>query len=493
MRRRRFPAASAEQRRNAQLFFADLMGPQSVTPAGVSQARLEADRFLADLLGEPSMRALAQGSPHALVHEPAGRGSGRMLARRLTEPQRFLPPGQMSIALSQEEWGEGGSCPSRDEIEGTWRTLALLSTALKKTREEIESNPLVIEVQMLEKLMDVLDMAKEVPSKVWAEIWKELKAFASCDVKPLVARVKAGEKHANAVLRVLHGLTSILQGYVHDRIDARFKSKLEAQKGWSKAVAKLLIHVIKKQVPVIQREIKAGNFAAVATAFEDLKTELGGPDVSVTGVWGVIVALGKEIIGKAIDDALKNSARWAAKKVGKKLLGSAAKAASVIFILEDIALLVHALLTISDYKEKLREFNRVVLGFLARVRPCPRFAVSPGKTYPARVGWKNRRFARLDCQIFIHSFAPVQSGKPGEGEWLGAPLKTVFEGRRTDIARIEVPPSEPAGERILPFQVPPVAQWPAKGDSYVSVHVSEVDVAGRTLRTWPLFVAACVP
>jgi len=40
------------QRRNADLFFADLMGPRSVPLAGASQARLHADRFLADLLGE---------------------------------------------------------------------------------------------------------------------------------------------------------------------------------------------------------------------------------------------------------------------------------------------------------------------------------------------------------------------------------------------------------------------------------------------------------
>ena len=64
MRRRRFPATSAGQRRHADPFFADLMGPQSV-PAGASQARLQADRFLADLLGEPAhpLRGLAQESP----------------------------------------------------------------------------------------------------------------------------------------------------------------------------------------------------------------------------------------------------------------------------------------------------------------------------------------------------------------------------------------------------------------------------------------------
>jgi hypothetical protein len=458
MKRRRFPAASAGQRSNADLFFADLMGPGSVAPAGPSQARLEADRFMADLLGEPAHR---------------------------------FPAGQMLIAPSEEDWGESGSCPDRDEVEQTWLTLSQLWTLLAADRKEMESNPLVIEVQMLKQLADVLDMASEVPARVWGEIWKELKAFASCDVKPVVARVKSGEKHANAVLRVLHGLTAILQGYVHDRIDARFKNKLEAQKGWSKAVATLLVHVIKRQVPVIRDEIKAGRFEAVATAFEDLKKQLEGQGFSVTGVWDVIVALGKEIIGDAIDDAIKKGARFAAKKIGKKLLGSAAKAASVIFILEDIALFVHALATISSYKQRLWEFNRVVLGFLVRMRDCN--ALRPGQTYPAHVGWKRRTFARLDCQIFLYSFAPVKGGKPGEGEWHAAPLKTVVDGATTTIARIAVPPDEPAGERILPFRLPPVAQWPAKGDSYVAVHVTELDDAGKTLRQRPLFVAACVP
>jgi hypothetical protein len=65
MRRRRFPAASAGQRRDADLFFADLMGRQSVPPAGASQARLQAERFLADLLGEPAhpLSGVAQESP----------------------------------------------------------------------------------------------------------------------------------------------------------------------------------------------------------------------------------------------------------------------------------------------------------------------------------------------------------------------------------------------------------------------------------------------
>jgi hypothetical protein len=69
MRRRRFPAASAGERRHADLFFADLMGPRSVPPAGVSQARLQADRFLADLLGEPAhaLRGRAQESPEQLA------------------------------------------------------------------------------------------------------------------------------------------------------------------------------------------------------------------------------------------------------------------------------------------------------------------------------------------------------------------------------------------------------------------------------------------
>ena len=458
MKRRRFPAAAAGQRRNADLFFADLMGG-SVAPAGPSPARLEADRFMADLLGEPAHR---------------------------------FPAGQMLIAASEEAWGEGGgSCPDRDEVEQTWLTLSQLWILLKADRKEMESNPLVLEVQMLKQLSDVLDIAGEVPAEVWGEIWKELKAFASCDVKPLVARVKKGEKHANAVLRVLNGFTSILQGYVHDRIDARFKNRLEGLSGWSKAVATLLVHVIKRQVPVIQRELDAGRYDAVATAFADLKKQLEGQGLSVTKVWDVIVALGKEIIGKAIDDALENGARFAAKKAGKKLMGSAAKAASVIFILEDIVLFVHALATISTYKERLREFNRVVLGFLARMRDCK--PLRPGQTYPAYVRWKRRTFARLDCQIFLYSFAPVKGGSPGEGEWHAAPLTTVLDGATTPIARIDVPPDERSGERILPFRMPPVAQWPAQGDSYVAVQVTEVDDAGQTIRQRPLFVAACMP
>jgi hypothetical protein len=474
MKWRRFPVAAAAQRRNADLFYAELMGPQSVPPAGASQARLEADRFLADLLGEPA--------------HP--RGSGHTLARRLPEPQGFLRPGQM-LALSEEKWGESGSCPDRDEVMATWETLSKLRKLLAADQKEMESNPLLIEVQMLRQLMDVLDMAKEVPAKVWDHIWRELKAFASCDVKPLVARVKAGEKHANAVLRVLHGLTSILQGYVHDRIDAGFKSTLEAQKGWGKAVAKLLIHVIKKQIPVIQREIKAQNFAVVATAFQDLKTQLGGQGVSVTGVWDVLVALGKEIIGNAIDDAVKGTARWAAKKVGKKLLGSAAAAASVIFILEDIAHFVHALVTISNYKERLWAFNRLLLIFLARVRPC--VAARPGGKYTSQVGWKGT-IARADCKFVIRSFIPVKGGKPGEGQWKEASVKGTLNGKTSDIVRIDVPPAEAGpGLRVLGFQMPPVADWPAKDDSFVALDVTTYNSAGRLLKETSLFVSACMP
>lgn len=411
-------------------------------------------------------------------------------------PARRFPAGQTLIAPSEEEdWGEGGgggSCPDRDEIYAMSLALKQAWTLQKQKREAMESNPLVIEVQMLKQMAEILDIAREVPARVWGEIWKELKAFASCDVKPLVARVKRGEKHANAVLRVLNGLTSILQGYAHDKIDARFKPRLEAQKGWSKAVALLVIAVIKKQVPVIQREINAGNFAAVATAFEDLKKQLENQGFSVTGVWDIIVALGKEIIGEAIEDALEKTVRFAAKKMAKKLFKSAAKAASVVFILEDFALFIHAMVTISNLKERLWEHNRLVLRFLARMRPCK--AVRAGHTYPAYVGWKRRAFARLDCQIFIYSWVPAKGGKPGEGQWASStPLETVLDGAVTKIARIEVRPDEPAGERILPFRLPPVADWPARGDSYVAVQISEVDDAGKTLNQIPLFVAVCVP
>ena len=456
MTRRLFPAVTSGQRRNADLFFAELMGPQSLAAEGLSESRFETDQFLADLFGEP----------------------------------RRLLPARGTRALFQEDWREGGSCPDPGEVRDTWRALLELRKLLTASRTEMESNPLVIEVQMLKQLMDVLDTAKEVPSKVWGEIWNELKAFAACDVKPLVARVKRGEKNANAVLRVLHGLTSILQGYVHDRIDAGVKSRLDAQTGWSKAVAKVMIYVIKKQVPVIQREIKADNFAAVATAFQDMKTELGGQGVSVTGVWDVVVALGKEIIGSAIDDAIENTARWAAKKVGKKLLGSAAKAATVIFLLEEIALFVHALVTIADYKEKLWAFNTALLAFLGRLRPC--VAVRPRRQYPSEVGWK-MTVARVDCRFVIRSFIPVKGGKPGEGEWKEAPVKAIFEGKKSDVVRIDVPAAEPGpGRRPLDFKMPRLADWPAKDDSYVAMDVTTYDSAGKILIEKSLFMAACV-
>jgi hypothetical protein len=441
--------------------------------------RRNADLFWSALLGDgrhPRPRSVAL---HRAGHTPAG---------RLTQPQEVFPASQ----LSEEEWGESGPCLDPGEVEETWETLSELRKLMTADRKEIESNPLVIEVQMLKQLADVLDMAKEVPAKVWREIWNELQAFASCDVNPLVARVKAGEKHANAVLRVLHGLTSILQGYVHDRIDAGFKSTLDGRKGWSKALAKLLIVVIKKQIPVIQREIKAGNFAAVATAFQGLKTQLDGQGVSVTGIWDVIVALGKEIIGSAIDDALENTARWAVKKLAKKLLGSAAKAASVIFILEDIALFVHAMAYISSYKEKLRTYNRVLLVFLKRVRAC--VSVRPGGKYLGKVGWRTT-IARADCQFVIRSFIPEKGGKPGEGEWKEASVKGTLDGKTTsDIVRIDVPPAQAGpGWRVVGFQVPPVADWPAKADSYMALNVTTYNSAGRMLEERTLFMGACMP
>lgn len=438
--KRRFP--SSAERRNADLFFADLMGFPSVAPGSASRARSPAED-LSELFGE-----------------------------------------------TEGEWGEATSCPSKEEVRATFHTLKELEKLIKATQTELESNPLYLEVQMLTELSKVIDMAREVPAKAWREIWDELKAFADCDVKPLVARVKKGEKHANAVLRVLNGLSSILQGYVHDRIDAQFKNKLESKTGWSKLVAKALIFLLKKQVPVIQREIKAGNFAAVATAFDDLKKQLEGQGFSVTGVWDIVVALGKEIIGEAIEDAIKNSARWVAKKVAKKLLGSAAKAASVIFILEDLVLFVHALAHISNLKERQWAYNRVLLTFLARVRRC--VAVRAGEQSKAYVAWK-RHFARIDCQLVINSFAPVKGGKPGEGEWHAATVHTTIARKPAAIVRFDVPDTEPVGQRELPFQVPPVAKWPVTGDSYVSMNVAWFDAKDNLLGTRSLWVAACVP
>ncbi len=439
-------------------FFEDITELSPAPRTRRSRESLEADRFLADLLGQPVRSS--RGSA-VLEAEEAG-----------------------------EDWGEGGTCPDAQEVAQTWQMLAELKKLLAKDKAEMESNPLVIEVQMLRQLMDILDMANEVPSKVWNQIWSELKAFAACDVKPLVARVKAGEKHANAVLRVLNGLTSILQGYAHDQIDATFRSKLDAQKGFGKAAAKLVIYALKKQVPVIQREIQAGNVVAVATAFEDLKKQLTGQGFSVTGVLDIVVALGKEIIGNAIDDAVKNSARWAAKKVAKTLLGSAAKAASVIFILEELALFVHALVTISTYKERLWEFNRVLLAYLARVRPC--VAVRAGGTHKATVGWK-RHFARLDCQIVLQSFAPVRGGKKGEGEWKAPPVTSTVEGKTSHLVRIEIPGTEPMRRREMQFQVPPVAKWAASGDSFVALEVTWFDPSGIKLGDKNIFIAACTP
>jgi hypothetical protein len=458
MKPRRFRPASAGERRNADLFFADLMG-RSVPRAGASPTLLHADLFMENLLGEPAhaWRGLAQESQES------------------------------------EEWGEGGSCPDKDkekqieDVLETFRALTALRKLMDANRKEIDSNPLVIEMLMIKQLMDVLDMAKEVPSKVWGEIWKELKAFASCDVKPLVERVKKSEKELNAVLRVLHGFTSILQGYVHDRIDAGFKDKL---KGLGKVGAKLLIYVIKKQVPVIKHEIDAKNYVAAAKAFEDLKTQLGGQGFSVTEVWDVIVTLGKEIIGNAIDDALKNGARWAAKQVFKKLLGSGAAAAAVLFILEDIAHFVHAMVHISDNNQKLRAYNLVLIAFLRRLRPCSWAVARPGKN-TTWVGWKGN-VRRVHCQIVLCSFAPVKDGKPGEGEWHPATLQTTFDGKTSDIVHIAGWPPRPPGYE-LEYQLPPAAKWPAKGDSYVFLKVSGFTAGHKLLEDRSIFAAVAVP
>jgi len=468
MKRRAFPAVSSGERRNADLFFADLMGRHPVPADAVSETQLEADQFLADLFGEPAP------------------------ARPVTPliPIRGLLPAPRTRALSEdEELGEAGSCPTGEELKDIWTTLLELRKLVKSKREEMDSNPLVIEVQMITALMEVLDTAKEVPSQVWGEIWQELKVFASCDVKPLVERVKKSEKHANAVLRVLHGLTAILQGYVHDRIDDAFKSRLEAQKGWGKRVAKALIFIIKKQVPVIQRDIKAGNFEAVATAFQSLKTELSGEGVSVTGVWDVVVTLGKQIIGSAIDDALKNTARWVAKKTLKKMLGSAAKAASVLFVLEDIALFVHAMVTISDYKKKLWAYNDLMLKFLARMRSCS--VGRPGDLVPAEVGWQTT-VARVQCSFTLISFKAVPGGEPGEGAWKQRPVQGMVGGKTTPVVTFTVRKAGP-GRRVLGFRVPPVADWPAKDNSFVAMDVATYDSADKPLITTSLFVVACVP
>jgi hypothetical protein len=220
-----------------------------------------------------------------------------------------------------------------------------------------------------------------------------------------------------------------------------------------------------------------------------MKTELEGKGVSVTGVWNVVVALGKEIIGSAIDDAIENTARWAAKKVAKRLLGTSARAATVIFLLEEIALFVHALVTIADYKERLWASNKALLAFVARMRPC--VAVRPRRKYPSEVGWKIR-VARVDCKFFIRSFIPVKGGKPGEGEWKDAPVKAVFDGKKSDVVRIDVPATEPLpGRRALQFKMPRLADWPSKDDSFVAMDVTTYDSAGKVIVEKHLFMAAC--
>ena len=93
-----------------------------------------------------------------------------------------------------------------------------------------------------------------------------------------------------------------------------------------------------------------------------------------------------------------------------------------------------------------------------------------------------------------HSFAPEKGGNPGEGEWHEAPLQTTFAGRIDQTVRIDVPAGETLGRRALRFEVPPVAQWPAKGASFVALDMTSFDDAGNVREEESaLFVAACVP
>lgn len=380
-------------------------------------------------------------------------------------------------------------------IRETWAELEKLKAQLDKHWDELHDNPLVMEVELLRMLYRLADGAARIPPELWDELWADLRAFGSCNAAPLVSRVKSNAEYASAVLRVLHGLSSILQGYIHDRIDAETKDLIERRSGWSKMAAKQVVKAIKKQVPVVPREVDTAKLEIWAAELAELKNEVRAEGADPKVVWAAAVEIAEALFENAKEEALKNGARWVAKKLAKRLVGSAAGGAALLFAAEDFLYAAAALEVAGAYEKTKTAYNLLLCKFVELYRS--RRAFKPGENRDTVV-WNPAHPAlsggRIDVAVVIRGFAP--SGRTeGAGDWKEERLEVGLPGagRRElrDGISVAIPQGGGTGEQPFVFHLPIRLKWPGKSSHYVAAALTLFDASGKRLDGVTHFMGAC--
>lgn len=403
-------------------------------------------------------------------------------------------------------------------IPETWAALMTLQAQMDKQWEEVHENPLVQEADLLRKLYELAQSAEGIPTEIWDELWGDLRAFGSCNAEPMLARVKANAEYANAVLRVLHGLSAILQGYVQDRIDAAWKDTIDSQTGWSKLAAQALVRTLKKRVPVVPEEIDVGKLEIYAGELAELKNDIRAEGLDPKVVWSAAVEIAEALLQNIVDDALENGAKWVLKKIAKKMAGSAAGGAALLFLAEEILYFLDALETIGGYEKSLAAYNRLLCKFVALVRPHRSF--SPGDNRDA-VTWNPHAplaGGQLKVTFAIRGFTPARRGPEGAGEWEEMVLETSLPGEEEEGRRglrgllnreegsggglrglrrerqttqtIEIPADGGTGQQEVEFDLPLRVRWPGKEAHYIVAALTLLNAQGDELDSTTVFAGA---
>lgn len=403
-------------------------------------------------------------------------------------------------------------------IPATWAGLMELQAQMDKQWEEMHENPLVQEADLLRILYNLAQSAEGIPTEIWDEVWGDLREFGSCNAAPMLARVKTNEGYANAVLRVLHGLSAILQGYVQDRIDAAWKGTIESRSGMSKLAVQALVRTLKKRVPVVPEEIDMAKLEIYAGELAELKNDIRAEGLEPGVVWSAAVEIAEALLQNIVDDAIENGAKWVLKKIAKKVAGSAAGGAALLFLAEEVLYFLDALETIGGYEKSKAAYNRLLCKFVELVRPHRSF--SPGDNRDA-VTWNPHAplaGGQIKVTVAMRGFTPERRGPAGAGEWeemvleaslpgegeegrrglrglfnreegSGGGLRGLRRERETTLT-IEIPEDGGSGQEEIEFDLPLRIRWPGKEAHYVVVALTLLNAQGDELDSTTVFAGA---